>query len=274
MVSALVEIGLGVITCLIMWTALYHLMRFVRSSKTSEWHCRWVTMIHAATVTILSGYCGFIDGPWPFTDPGGPNTHWQTITVTVCLGYFIFDLTWCLYNKTEGPVMLLHHILSIFGMTMTLLCGKYGTEMTAAIFGSEISNPFLQMRWFIKETGNYQTWYAEINDALFMSLFGFMRIGVGSYLLYTYLNHPRPDSLGRFGALALYAISWIFWMGICRYAVRKYMKKYKAMKARTVESEHEKKNGRCKNGGVEPSGFDREQVATVTNGHATKSKAE
>jgi hypothetical protein len=163
---------------------------------------------------------------------------------------------------------------------MTLLCGKYGTEMVAAIFGSEITNPFLQIRWFIRETGNYQTWYAELNDMLFMSLFGFMRIGVGSYLLYCYMNHPRPDLLGRFGAVMLYTISWIFWIGICQYAVRKYKKKYKARKSKSVQFEHEKLNGKCENGVSvctelpDSTTAGSVSVSAMNNGHAMKSKAE
>jgi hypothetical protein len=46
--------------------------------------------------------------------------------------------------------------------------------------------PFLQLRWFLRETGKYDTILGEIVDIIFMLLFGGLRIGVGTYLLYCY----------------------------------------------------------------------------------------
>jgi len=37
---------------------------------TSEWHCRWVTVLHAIAVVMLSAWSVFVQGPWPFTEPG------------------------------------------------------------------------------------------------------------------------------------------------------------------------------------------------------------
>ena len=40
------------------------------AERSAEWHCRCVTVIHATTVVCMSAWCGFLQGPWPFTHPG------------------------------------------------------------------------------------------------------------------------------------------------------------------------------------------------------------
>jgi hypothetical protein len=57
-----------------------------------------------------------------------------------------------------------------------IVSGWYGTELIACICGSEASNPFLQLRWFLRETGKYDTILGEIVDIIFMLLFGGLRI--------------------------------------------------------------------------------------------------
>lgn len=120
--------------------------------------------------------------------------------------------------------MLFHHCLSITGCLIVLFRGTCGAEMIATIFGSEITNPLLQTRWFLRKSGLHKTWYAELNDAAFMLLFGFMRILVASYLLYCEWQHPRPDLVAKIGGTAIYSVGWVFWFKIVGYAVRKYSK--------------------------------------------------
>lgn len=122
--------------------------------------------------------------------------------------------------------MLLHHSLSLLGLTWTLASGKYGTEMMATLCGSEVTNPLLQLRWFLRETGHHLTALGEIVDLLFMISFFTLRIGIGSLLLYCYFQQPT-DFMGRLGATLIYLIGWMFWISIFRYAVRKYSKIYK-----------------------------------------------
>ncbi|XP_046338851.2 TLC domain-containing protein 5-like [Haliotis rufescens] len=218
-----------VLCCLGLWTLLYLLLCRLNPGRRCEWHCRSVTAIHALLITSLAAWCSFIQGPWPFTHAGGPNTPLQYLTTSICLGYFIFDFSWCLYFKTEGPAMMAHHALSIFGLTVTLVAGKYGTELVATICGAELTNPLLQLRWFLRETGQYHTIVGEIVDILFMGTFGMLRIGVGSVLLYSYFQQPT-DFFGRLGGVCIYAIGWVFWIAIVQYAIKKYTKRWNAWK--------------------------------------------
>ena len=153
-----------------------------------------------------------------------------------------------------GAVMLFHHLLSLYGQCVVLVRGRDGVEMMAVLFGSEISNPFLQFRWFFRESNRHKTWLAEINDHLFMFMFGFWRIALGSVLLYCTWIHPLPDMHAKLGGLAIYLLGWVFWIMIVDYAIRKYKKKFKAWKEQesNVQSSQEadvsKQNGVLSNG--------------------------
>lgn len=72
---------------------------------------------------------------------------------------------------------------------------------------------------FLRESGLQQSWYAEVTDLAFMVTFSVFRIGLASYLLYTYVLHPRTDWIGRAGGATIYGIGWIFWIFIIRYAI-------------------------------------------------------
>ncbi|XP_046554452.1 TLC domain-containing protein 5-like [Haliotis rubra] len=227
-----------VLSCLGLWMLLYLLLCRLNPGRRCEWHCRSVTTVHAILITSLAAWCSFIQGPWPFTDAGGPNTPLQYLTTSICLGYFIFDFSWCLYFKTEGPAMMAHHALSIFGLTVCLVVGKYGTELVATICGAEVTNPLLQLRWFLRETGQYHTITGEIVDILFMVSFGMLRIGVGSVLLYSYFQQPT-DFFGRFGGVCIYAIGWVFWIAIVQYAIKKYTKRWNGWKRKRKNTKSE-----------------------------------
>ncbi|XP_076457365.1 TLC domain-containing protein 5-like [Babylonia areolata] len=242
---------------LVSWSGLYLGLRRLDPQRKAEWHCRTVTALHATLITMVTGWACFVQGPWPFTDSGGVNTPLQGTATAICLGYFLFDFAWCLYFQTEGVPMLLHHSLSILGCVWTLCAGRYGTELAATICGSEVTNPLLQLRYFLKETGRYHTVLGEVVDAVFMLSFFAVRLGVGTLLLYCYFLQPT-DFMGRVGAMAIYLISWMFWVSIFRYAVRKYSKKYRAW-CRSQGSERQ--------GDERPSSITKECLSTDSSDH-------
>lgn len=123
--------------------------------------------------------------------------------------------------------MLCHHLISIFGLSLVIFTNEAGTEMIACLFGSELTNPFLQLRYFFKECKVHKTWYGELNDLVFMILFGYLRIGVGSCLLYSYLPQKKPNMIHKLGSIAIYLVGVIFWISILKYAYRKYTKMFK-----------------------------------------------
>lgn len=152
---------------------------------------------------------------------GTKNTPLQISALVISLGYFIFDMAWCLYFRTEGLVMLAHHTMTILGIIMTLWLGESGIESCAVLFGSEITNPLLQTRWFLKQTGRYETPLGDAVDVVFVLLFVVMRIFVGGTMLYCELISPRPLFLIKCGGVAMYALSWAFMVDIVGFVIRR-----------------------------------------------------
>ncbi|KAL4647507.1 transmembrane protein 136-like [Arapaima gigas] len=209
------------------WISLYALLCYLNGYRGYEWNCRLVTLFHGVLIVCVTAYIGYVDGPWPFTHPGTKNTPMQTLALVLSLGYFIFDMGWCVCFRTEGPVMLAHHTLSIMGILLVLWVGESGIEACAVIFGSEITNPLLQARWFLRRTDRYDSLGGDVVDLLFVVLFVTMRIGVGGHMLYCELLSPRPLVIMKCGGVAMYMLSWVFLANIVRFAYRKCGTKYR-----------------------------------------------
>lgn len=216
----------AVIIATILWSALYWVLHLCDMLKSWEAYCRMVTVVHAVLITSMAAYSCVVDGPWPFKEMGGPNTRLQHWTCVLSMGYFIFDFAWCLHFRTEGPLMMIHHVLSIFGFYIVLSRGMHGTEMMATLFGTEITNPCLQLRWFVKQNDYYKdTPVLVLIDASFLILFSFFRVILATYYLYVYFHYDSTniDALVRAGAVAIWAIGIAFWCSVVRYAGRKYI---------------------------------------------------
>ncbi|KFQ57943.1 Transmembrane protein 136, partial [Pelecanus crispus] len=106
----LFSLPLRVACSLLAWLSLYAWFCHRYKHRSYEWSCRLVTLTHGILATCLSAYIGFIDGPWPLSHPGSPNTTLQVHVLCLSLGYFLFDLCWCVYFQTEGALMLAHHL--------------------------------------------------------------------------------------------------------------------------------------------------------------------
>lgn len=142
------------------------------------------------------------------------------------LGYFIFDLSWCIYFNSEGELMIYHHTLSICGMVIVLVLGQSATEVNAVVFVSEITNPLLQARWFLRDMGRYHSFVGEVVDFLFVTLFLVLRIAGGAWIMYSVVIAPRTILMLKLGVLAMYLVSLGFMLDICSFVRRKIVKKY------------------------------------------------
>ncbi|XP_043937090.1 TLC domain-containing protein 5 [Protopterus annectens] len=237
---------LQAICSVIGWYSLYATLCQLNRTHGYEWNCRLVTLTHGILIICLSAYVGFIDGPWPFTHPGSPNTSLQVQVLCLSLGYFIFDMCWCVYFQTEGAVMLAHHMLSTLGIIMALALGESATEVNAVIFGSEITNPILQARWFLREIGQYRTLAGDMVDFFFVVLYTGVRIGVGAWLLYCELMSPKPLWIVKFGGVAMYVVSWLFMIKIIKFTWRRSREKYQMWKKRSTFVQDSVTNGHLK----------------------------
>jgi hypothetical protein len=219
------ELLFAAIGSFLVWTDSYFILHTFNRCYSAEWNCRLVTAFHALVVTSLCFTSAVVTGPWPFSYIGGPNTSLHNTIMVISLGYFVFDFLWCLYMNTEGPLMLAHHLVSIVGLMYSLHQGKAGSELIAVMGASEITNPFLQLRWFLKESGHYKGRLAFVIDSLFVSGFLIARLGVGSVFHVMCQTSSKLDRVARGGGQAFYIISVIFGIQLMVFFYRKYIRR-------------------------------------------------
>lgn len=207
------------------WTDVYFILHALNRKCSAEWNCRLITAAHAIVSTSLSFTSAVLVGPWPFSHVGEPNTSVHSTIMVISLGYFMFDFMWCSYMQTESNVMLAHHVVSILGFVYSLYTGRAGCELTAVMGASEVTNPLLQFRWFLKEMGLYKGWLAKIVDTVFVCMFWFCRLGVGTVFHYICQTSPKLDLMTKGGGQAFYIISVIFGIQLVSFYYRKYIKK-------------------------------------------------
>ncbi len=121
--------------------------------------------------------------------------------------------------------MLAHHCLSIFGFCYVTYYNRYGCEITALLGGSEFTNPLLQLRWFLKQTGLYSGTKEILLDYSFVFFFLTARVGVGTVFLGIFLISPRVDWVAMVGGTGFYLISFIFGLQLVQFLRRKYVQR-------------------------------------------------
>uniref|UniRef100_A0A8V5HEM2 TLC domain-containing protein n=1 Tax=Melopsittacus undulatus TaxID=13146 RepID=A0A8V5HEM2_MELUD len=104
----LFPLPLRVACSLLAWFSLYTWFCHRYKHRSYEWSCRLVTLTHGILATCLSAYVGFIDGPWPMSHPGSPNTTLQVHVLCLSLGYFLFDLC-CICRFARRRSMKKYH---------------------------------------------------------------------------------------------------------------------------------------------------------------------
>ncbi|KAL1139490.1 hypothetical protein AAG570_006474 [Ranatra chinensis] len=188
----------------------------------AEFTSRLVAAIHAVLAVVLSFIC-ILQGPDPLVTPGEENTLMQIATMVVSLGYFIYDLWWCVVHQTEPVIILVHHAASILAIFMILIYGSSGSEAVGGLASLEFTNPLLQARWFLRMYGYGEAPLHTLVEVLFIVSFLFFRLGYGSKLLYSVLSHDNVVFPVKLFTVLLYVISIMFIYYIGQFIFRKYV---------------------------------------------------
>ena len=172
--------------CTSCWLLYYTLLHRVNKTCSPEWNSRVVAFTHALLVVQGSGLCLF---KWPLSmeELDQENTSCQINVIYFSLSYFIFDTCWCMYMQTERIVIFIHHFGMLALLSTSLYLEIYGYASMLILFAGEITNPMLQIRWFLRSKELHFTTFAVVNEALFVILFTIARLFFGSYLLYVLL---------------------------------------------------------------------------------------
>ncbi len=219
------DVKLAIFGSFLLWLNLYNITYILNRRHSAEWNCRIIAGLHGTVSAIFCFISAFILGPWPFSYIGYPPNSLHCSIFIVSFGYFLFDLLWCLYMRTEGIVMLTHHILSILGLMYVLRYNIYGCESSAILGASEFTNPLLQLRWFLKQTGKYSGKIESLIDWSFVFFFITARVIVGSALYIRLLISPRMEVIAKLGGTTMHCVGVIFSIHLVMFIHKKYIKK-------------------------------------------------
>ncbi|EFA01982.1 TLC domain-containing protein 5 [Tribolium castaneum] len=210
----------------IIWAASYQLLRATLPSKNREYCCRVLSFLHGIITAFVGiNQCFLIDTP--FEHPEWRTTNSQRFLMVCSLGYFIHDLVWCFVYQRDSKLMLAHHLYSVCALRRMLYKNNSGAQATCALGSMEISNPMLQIRWFLRSEGYYPSNLYTSVEITFMIIFFLVRIVLGTYFLIVIAFQPKNDWDFRVLAVTIYAMSWMFMINITKYFVTKYGLGYK-----------------------------------------------
>ena len=123
--------------------------------------------------------------------------EWER-SIEFSAGYFVYDFVFMMLPSTaceESPSkeMLFHHVVSIQTHYWPVCVCKYGIAMSVVGYLAELSTPFANARWMLKEAGGGTgTAVYLANGALLTASFFLCRICAVGFLLYMmFVAHPR-----------------------------------------------------------------------------------
>lgn len=213
----------GIGSCLL-WTNLYLFLRAFNDRVSHEFTNRLVTVTHALVVSLASVITTVTDR-FCLDQLAQPSSIVHSTIIVVSLGYFIFDIIWCLYTKSgESILMMAHHVISILAFLYVLQQGRYGCETVAVVAISELSNPLLQLRWFIKYFGVYGGSVAVLVNCMFALTFWFLRMVLGTILLIYFMQTPQADLFAQLCGATFYTISVVFSLQIAHFIIQQCSK--------------------------------------------------
>jgi hypothetical protein len=188
-----------------------------------EWHLyanRFASMLHAALVVALTLPIVVVtDGQGFFNlyNFGGLSTPEHERFLAAAAGWMLFDLCWMAsLGKGGEPAMYAHHLLVLVTCWFSLVAGRYGPELAVTTLMSEITTPFLCLKYVIKQHGGEGTLLAVVNDAIFGFGFLFFRLFWGAFVLRAAVLSDQMHWFVRAGGYLLTGINWVWGVGIAR----------------------------------------------------------
>lgn len=114
----------------------------------------------------------------------------------------------------ETPVIYFHHVVSVTGLLYYSFKIPMQPYVVYALGLAEVTNPLLQLRWFLKYYNKRDGLLFKVIEVPFMSMFLFIRVIVLSVHLYQVSYYEAFDFtaddliFATLGCLAGYALSY------------------------------------------------------------------
>ncbi|XP_015263039.1 PREDICTED: transmembrane protein 56-B-like [Gekko japonicus] len=176
--------------------------------KRSEWNSRCVSTVHAMVVGLFCLYILWYD------DAVNANPIWGEprlvkLNVAITCGYLLYDLLLLIrYWRTLGDSLFVcHHLAALYAYGYVLSRGVLPYFANFRLL-SELSTPFVNLRWFLDTVGwPRSSWLALANGLAMTMVFFVVRIAViPSYYAQVFAWYGTPE-YGRLGLSV--QLAWI-----------------------------------------------------------------
>mgnify|MGYP001567766370 CR=1 FL=1 len=158
-----------------------------------------MSFLHGIVSLVFSSYLMFY---LPLTC-GETNTSLEIFLVSNSCGYFLYDFIAMAYFKLLDKAMCFHHFICITGMWIALASGISGNYISAGIFISEVSNPFMHARIILKHFELRYTKAYEFSEICYIILFIFGRIIIGTGVVLRTITCSENNLFVRLTCLGL-----------------------------------------------------------------------
>ncbi|KAG6445683.1 TLC domain-containing protein 5 [Manduca sexta] len=209
------------LTSFLAWSWLYVGCAIQYPDQSPEWNSRAITLVHGSVATVVGlAQCGIRTlSPCHLTMKVMP---WHYALMVWSWGYFAFDLLWCVVYWSESALMLCHHISALIAITIYMQKQYTGCTFACTLALLEITNPLLQIRWFLKNGGQNKTVIFMIVEVTYLVMFVLARGILGTYLMYKILNSDVFDTDQKIISVIFYIVSAGFLYNIFKYVEYKY----------------------------------------------------
>ena len=208
------------------WTTLYLLLLKTSTTITKEAGSRLLALLHSFTICRLIEI--FIlwpqqqQQPFAFAEFGQPSTEIQNAVLVFSISYFVFETAYCVFSRTEDAVMMLHHVVSVSALGWSYHSGRSGYEVCLLIWCAEFTNPFLQLRVFLRSRGMHASVVGVLNEGVFVVLFVLMRGFFGvHYTWHVYKTAEKTGYVMRCFGYAFQIVNFMFLVQIGKLVKRR-----------------------------------------------------
>mmetsp|Transcript_1315 Transcript_1315/g.2499 ORF Transcript_1315/g.2499 Transcript_1315/m.2499 type:complete len:293 (-) Transcript_1315:14-892(-) len=190
-----------------------------------DWNTRVVSTIHAVVISAACVHTILYDRLYEDAPTGKYTIRTQAV-LAVFLGYISYDLAVVLANyqyfrHAGGASAAAHHLLVLVSYSLGL--SQRACHFYLLCFAStELTTPFINLRWFLYESGHKDGLAYKVNGFLMWLSFTIVRAAFCPYLLYHFLSNAESVYNYPFGSVffisevigyifAITLLNWYWW---------------------------------------------------------------
>lgn len=149
----------------------------------------WLLLINSIP-SATHGLCAFTYGLYHYMNYSLPecgmlNTNLQRLCLAISISYFVYDSVCMVLEKTIDKFVVIHHFFSICGLFIPYIENRNGIYSMIGLFVTEVSNPSMYMKNFLKMFGMRHTRIYEVAEVVFLTSYFIGR----AILSWSYVYH-------------------------------------------------------------------------------------